>query len=69
LFSKELRSVADPELAAAESASDKTKICRKRWRDLGERDKGEWYAKRARLTANVVDRNQGDDNDDDDDNE
>lgn len=65
LFSKELRSVADPELAAAESASDKNKICRKRWRDLGERDKGEWYAKRARLTANVVDRNHGDDEDDD----
>jgi len=67
LFSKELRSVGDPELATAESASDKTKICRKRWRELGERDKGEWYAKRARLTANVVDRNHGDANEDDDD--
>jgi len=64
LFSKELRSVADLELAAAESASDKNKICRKRWRDLGERDKGEWYAKRARLTVNVVDRNHDEDDDD-----
>lgn len=70
LFSKELRSVLDPELAAAETASEKTKICRKRWRDLGERDKGEWYAKRARLTANAVDRDHAADaNDDDEDDE
>ena len=24
-------------------------MCRKRWRDLEEKDKGEWYAKRAKL--------------------
>ena len=59
LFSKAEREKlnSEPEFHEA-SKKDLNKICRKRWRELDEKDKGMWYAKRAKIGG--VDMNDED---------